>query len=307
VTFAVRHTTTYAYPAPVSASYGRAHLLPRPLPTQRVLSGAVAVQPHPDELAEHPDAFGNRTTWFALHRPHADLEVTATSLVEVAPRPAVGPAADQPWESVRDALAAAAAGGAPVDAEVLAAVPFVLPSPQAPSSPAAAAFALPSFRPGRPVLEVVADLADRIHRGIEFRAGATDVGTPVHRVLAQRAGVCQDLAHVAVAALRSMGLAARYVSGYLETDPPPGQPRLQGADVSHAWAAAFVPGAGWVDVDPTNDRWVGDRHVTVAWGRDYGDVAPLSGVVFTDGPTPSPEVRVDVRRVDPAAGGPTHA
>jgi transglutaminase-like putative cysteine protease len=298
VTFAVVHRTTYAYDAPVSASYGEAHLLPRDLPGQHVLSARIEIDPVPDEQADRLDWFGNRTTWFALHRPHDALHVTATSTVEVLGTAPGQLLADQPWEVVRDALGQVAAGsGAPPDPDLLAAVPFALDSPQLPRSAAAAAFALPSFRPGRPILEAVLDLTHRIHRDFDFEPGATAVGTPVEAVLARRAGVCQDFAHLAVAALRSVGLAARYVSGYLETDPPPGQPKLQGADVSHAWASVHVPQTGWVDVDPTNDQLVGGRYVTVGWGRDYGDVAPLKGVIFTDGDTTSLEVAVDVRRV----------
>jgi transglutaminase-like putative cysteine protease len=189
----------------------------------------------------------------------------------------------------------------PPDADSLAALSYVLDSPQVGGSAAAAAYAVLSFRPRRPILEAVEDLSHRIHRDFRFKPGATAVGTPVEEVLARRAGVCQDFAHLTIASLRSMGLAARYVSGYLETDPPPGQPKLQGADVSHAWASVFVPQIGWVDVDPTNDQTVGDRHITVAWGRDYGDIAPLKGVIFTDGDTTSLTVTVDVRR-KPAAG-----
>ena len=149
------------------------------------------------------------------------------------------------------------------------------------------------------------DLSARIHRDFTFRAGATQVGAPVETVLGRRAGVCQDFAHLTIAAARSVGLAARYVSGYLETDPPPGQEKLQGADVSHAWASVFVPQIGWVDIDPTNDQFVGDRYVTTGWGRDYGDVAPLKGVIFTDGETESLEVTVDVRRRVDAGPAPT--
>ncbi len=299
VTFAITHRTAYAYEAEVSASYGEAHLLPRDLPHQRVLARAITIDPAPDEQVDRTDWFGNATTWFALRAPHTALEVTATSTVEITGRDGTSDLlAAQPWEDVRDALVAAGEGdGAPPDPELLAAVELSLPSPQAAPTAAAAAFALPSFRPGRPILDAVEDLSHRVHAGLAFRPGATAVGTPVDDVLARRAGVCQDFAHLTIAALRSMGLAARYVSGYLETDPPPGRPKLQGADVSHAWVSVYVPQTGWVDVDPTNDQFVGDRHITTAWGRDYGDVAPLKGVIFTDGDTEALTVSVDVRRV----------
>jgi transglutaminase-like putative cysteine protease len=174
---------------------------------------------------------------------------------------------------------------------------FVLDSPCAVVVPGVRAFAAPSFPPGRRLDEAVADLSARIHHEFEFDPASTTIATPVAEVLAQRHGVCQDFAHLAIACLRAMGRPARYVSGYLETQPPPGQPRLQGADVSHAWFAAFMPGAGWVDFDPTNDVQPGDRHVTTAWGRDYADVTPLKGVIFGGG-AHTLEVAVDMVRLD---------
>ena len=298
--FRVVHATTYRYKSTVSASYGEAHLLPREVPGQRVVSSSLDISPRPGDLHERTDYFGNRAHFFSIAEGHTRLVVTATSTVEVRGR-ARGDQllADQPWEGVRAHLAAGSR-----DPAALAAREFVIGSAQAPVSPAAVAYGLPSFRPGRPVLEAVADLSSRIHADFEFRPGATSVGTPVEEVLGRRAGVCQDFAHLAISVLRSMGLAARYVSGYLETDPPPGKPKLQGADVSHAWPSVFVPDIGWVDVDPTNDQFVGDRYITTSWGRDYGDIAPLKGVIFTDGDTEALKVSVDVRRVpDPALGG----
>ena len=299
MTFAVVHTTTYTYESEVSASYGEAHLLPRSMPGQQVHTAELTVTPTPGTLDERVDWFGNRTHFFELSAGHTRLSVTASSTVDVTRQP-IGDQllASQSWESVRDRLAGGPGGGDP--ASVLAATEFLLASDQAPTTAAAAAYAVPSFRPGRPVLEAVEELSSRIHRDFEFQPGATTVGTPVDDVLRRRAGVCQDFAHLTIAALRSLGLAARYVSGYLETDPPPGKPKLQGADVSHAWASVFVPDIGWVDIDPTNDQFVGDRYITTAWGRDYGDVAPLKGVIFTDGDTQRLEVSVDVRRVRPA-------
>lgn len=292
--FRVSHRTTYTYDGPVSVSFGEAHLLPRDTTTQRVRSAQLSIEPIPGQMRERRDYFGNRTHYFELAAEHARLVVTATSEVEVTRADTASQLlADQPWESVRDRLT-----GGPADAELVAAREFTLDSPQAPATRAAAAYAVPSFRPGRSILDAVADLSTRIHRHFEFRSGATTVGTPVDHVLARRRGVCQDFAHITISALRSFGLAARYVSGYLETDPPPGQPKLQGADVSHAWPSVYVPDIGWVDIDPTNDQFVGDRYVTTAWGRDYGDVAPLKGVIFTDGDTQSLQVNVDVRRVD---------
>lgn len=297
MTYRVIHQTAYTYESEVSASYGEAHLLPRDMPGQVVLSSSLEVSPAPGQVTERTDYFGNRTHHFELHSAHTRLRVTADSLVQVSGRGLFGgedgldPAITQPWEAVRALL------DAPGDAETLAAVEFTLPSPQVGDSAAAAAYAVPSFTPGRPVLAAVEHLSHRINRDFSFRPGATGVGTPVDQVLGRRAGVCQDFAHLTLACVRSMGLAARYVSGYLETDPPPGQPKLQGSDVSHAWASLYVPGYGWIDIDPTNDQFVGDRYITTGWGRDYGDVAPLNGVIFTDGETESLRVSVDVRRV----------
>ncbi|HUG84598.1 MAG TPA: transglutaminase family protein [Euzebya sp.] len=303
MTYQVVHTTAYTYESEVSASYGQAHLLPRETPGQQVLSAVLQIDPAPDDLAERVDWFGNRTSFFAIASGHTSLTVTATSHVEVRGRGLGGRLlADQSWEAV---VASMAEPGGPTHgldrADGVTVTEYALDSPQAPRSPAAAAYAMPSFLPGRSILEAVEDLSRRIHRDFDFRPGTTAVGTPVTQVLTRRVGVCQDFAHLTVAALRSMGLAARYVSGYLETRPPPGQAKLQGADVSHAWASVYVPHVGWVDIDPTNNQFVGDRYITTAWGRDYGDVAPLKGIIFTDGDTERLRVSVDVRRVDTTA------
>ena len=304
--FEVTHTTSYVYESEVSSSFGEAHLLPRDMPGQQVLEADLTITPTPAEQTERQDYFGNRVSHFVLQEGHGSLEVTAHSVVDVTGRAPGGQhpteqlVAGQSWETVRDSLDRVARG-AP-DEGMEEAVEFVLDSPQAATTAAAAAYAWPSFGSGRPILDAVADLSRRIHTDFAFNPGATTVGTPVDEVLARRAGVCQDFAHLTIAGLRSMGLAARYVSGYLETDPPPGQPKLTGADVSHAWASIFVPQIGWVDIDPTNDQFVTDRYITTAWGRDYGDIAPLKGVIFTEGDTESLIVSVDVRRV-PASSG----
>ncbi|MGI9018155.1 MAG: transglutaminase family protein [Euzebya sp.] len=301
MTYRVTHTTAYVYESEVSASYGEAHLLPRDLPGQTVLDAELTIVPTPGQITQRLDYFGNRTHHFVLREGHSTLEVTATSLVAVN-RPDVPAVREdqQRWESVREQLRTAGAADGPPDPQVLAATEFTYDSPQVSRSAAAAAYAVPSFGADVPVLQAVADLSRRIHRDFEFKLGATGVGTPVDQVIACRVGVCQDFAHLTIAALRSMGLAARYVSGYLETQAPPGQPKLQGSDVSHAWASVFVPHVGWVDVDPTNNQFVSNRYVVTAWGRDYGDVAPLKGVIFTDGETESLRVSVDVRRVSEA-------
>jgi transglutaminase-like putative cysteine protease len=291
--YEVTHRTEYHYPSTVSSSFGEIIMLPRDLPGQSCVRSELAIEPAPHDLRERVDFFGNRTAYFAVLAPHTRLSVTATSLVQVHGRRAEpSPALDIGWEQARDLLRASTEG------ELLDARQFVLDSPLVTLADQLAEYAAPSFPPGRPVLAAVTDLASRIYRDFEFLPGATEVKTTIDEVFARRAGVCQDFAHVAIGCLRSLGLAARYVSGYLETRPPPGKARVAGADVSHAWVSAFVPGAGWVDADPTNDQLVNDRYVTTAWGRDYTDVPPLKGVIFTQGDVQDLRVSVDVVPVD---------
>lgn len=284
--YRITHRTRYAYSSPVSSSYGSLHLLPRDLDRQRCLSSAVVVDPAPEDAREHRDFFGNRVSYVAIHEPHAELTLTATSVVEVAESGGVPVFGQHAWETVRD--------GARDDLDVCQ---FALDSPLAGAGAEFAEYARASFAAGAAISEAVIDLSSRIHRDFEFVAGETEVDTPVAEVFAGRRGVCQDFAHVGIACLRSLGLPARYVSGYLETDPPPGKEKLVGADVSHAWFSVPVPGAGWLDVDPTNDLVVGGRHIVTAYGRDYGDVAPVKGVIYTRGQTEELEVTVDVTAI----------
>lgn len=290
VRYSITHRTRYAYGGDVRTSFGRAYLLPRRGPEQPEVTGEIVVDPAPDEQREHVDAFGNRSTYFAVRAPHRELTVLARSTV-VVDRPAAR-IGGRPWEEVRDGLRAQEERT------------WTLPSPRLPVLPEVAAYAAPSFTPGRPVGEAVADLSARIHRDFRYVGGATTVRSTLTDLLDGGEGVCQDFAHLAVAGLRSVGLAARYVSGYLETRPPPGVPKLRGADASHAWVSAWTgAGAheGWLDVDPTNDTVVGPSYVVLAHGRDYADVPPLKGVLFT-GPDGDGEsrmsVEVDLDRLD---------
>ena len=289
MTYRIVHRTEYEYDAPVSSSYGEAHLQPRGTATQECFASAVTIEPSPEDHRERRDFFGNRVTHFHVREPHTALLVTATSVVDVRPRPTPPELLDSPpWEACTTESAAAAT------AELLDARQFALSSPAVPRLDEAATFAAPSFPAGRPVLEAVADLSHRIWGEFDYSPGSTSVSTTVQDVLEARAGVCQDFAHLALSGLRSLGLPARYVSGYLETLPPPGQPKLQGADMSHAWLSVFVAGIGWVDIDPTNDQFANERYVTLAWGRDYADVPPLKGVIFTDAAENRLTVTVDV-------------
>jgi transglutaminase-like putative cysteine protease len=256
----------------------------------------VTIDPMPDDCRERTDFFGNRAVFFAILSGHRHLSVTTSSDVAVTGRPStLSLLGAQAWEDVRRGLAGT---DAVEPDQVFDAGQYALDSPLVAASPALADYARRSFAAGRPAVEALVELAERIHTDFEYQPGATTVTTSVEEVLACGKGVCQDFAHLAIGCLRSLGLAARYVSGYLETDPPPGRPRLQGADVSHAWASLFVPGAGWVDVDPTNRQLVNDRYVTTAWGRDYSDIPPLKGVIYTNGLEHELDVTVDVVRLE---------
>jgi transglutaminase-like putative cysteine protease len=288
MTYRVVHRTEYVYESEVSSSYGELYVLPLDAPTQVCRSSRVRIEPEPHNYRERTDFYGNRAAYFAVLEPHTRLSVTAESTVDVT-RPASLPlAVDQPWDTIRDRLRL------DPDDDAFDARGFLLDSPKVVVSPAVAAYAAESFPAGRPLTEALTDLAARIHADFAYEPGATSVRTTLTELLECRKGVCQDFAHLAVGCLRSVGLAGRYVSGYLETVPPPGRPRLVGADVSHAWASVFVPDAGWVDVDPTNDRFVSDRYVTTACGRDYGDVSPVKGVIYTESTKNELHVSVDV-------------
>ena len=269
--YRVVHETEYRYEWAADSAWQLAHLRPRAMPTQRLLGHRLQVEPQPAESVSDLDYFGNPIERFAVLSAHERLLVRSLAEVEVGrPDPVRRPL---PWEEQVVALRTAAPGLRWGLAQ------FVLASPQVPLLPAAAALARPIFSPGRDLRRALLGLAQRIREEFRFDPQATQVGTPLADVLAARRGVCQDFAHLMVSALRALGLPARYVSGYLLTDPPPGHPRLVGADASHAWVSAWCGDAGWVDIDPTNGRFVDESFVTVAWGRDYGDVAPLRGVV----------------------------
>lgn len=293
------HRTEYTYDDDVVASYGRAHLIPRHGEGQHRVSSHVEVSPDTADVREHTDFFGNRSLYFAVRIPHRALTVTAQSVVAVERG---GPDRDALRSSrareVRDRLA----NRGDLTDDLVSARSFVLPSPRVARSEAVTEFAQDLIRPGRSLDEVVVDLLDRINEGFTYVSGATTVKTTVGEVLARREGVCQDFAHLAVAALRSTGLAARYVSGYLETRPPPGKPRLVGADASHAWASVYAPRLGWFDFDPTNHKFVDDSYVVTAIGRDYGDVPPLRGVIYTESTENTLRVSVDMAPEEEFAG-----
>jgi transglutaminase-like putative cysteine protease len=294
VIYDVAHRTTYRYEEAVDLSYHVMRVLPRALPHQRILRAATIVTPAPVRVQDGTDYFGNAVTHMSLEESHAELVVDARCLVDVKFPPSPPPDSTPAWETVRDALDG---GGLPAET---AAVEFVRASPMAAFDDTVREFAAASFAPRAPLLACLLDLNRRIKAEFAFDARATNVATPVAEVMQLRRGVCQDFAHVMIAGVRAMGLAARYVSGYIRTYPAEGQTRRAGADASHAWISAFVPGFGWIDLDPTNDLVVGEEHVVLGWGRDYGDVAPVAGIIL-GGHDHVVDVGVDVIPVDQVA------
>ena len=275
--YRVRHTTRYRYAKTVDLASHMLHLSPRSLPQQRVLGASITATPEPSRRTGAIDHFGNTVNWLFLDRPHESFEVAAEAAVEVELPPPPSAAATLPWEAV---AAAAREGGE----GAWQAAEFTFDSPMVPAEPGAADYARPSFPPGRPVLAGLLEMLARIRRDFAYRAGVTTIATPIARVLEQRAGVCQDFSHLMIAGLRGLGLPARYISGYIRTRPPPGELPRRGADQSHAWVGCWLGAAhGWVDLDPTNDLVVRDEHVVLGWGRDFGDVSPLRGVLLGGG------------------------
>jgi len=272
--YRIEHETRYLYSARVATSEHVAYLRPRELPRQRVFRHELLVEPAPARSSRRADYFGNDVEQFTVLTPHAELLVRARSFVEVLAPPPPAFEESPPWEEVRKTFAYAKGQRSVEPAQ------FAYGSPYVSLDPDLADYARVSFAAGRPLLAAAFELMRRIHLEFRFDPKATTITTPVKRVFEERRGVCQDLAHLQIACLRSLGLSARYVSGYLLTDPPPGQPRLVGADASHAWLSVHCPRHGFVDLDPTNGVVPESRHVTLAWGRDFGDVSPLRGVIL---------------------------
>jgi transglutaminase-like putative cysteine protease len=290
--YRVTHITEFLYEALVGHCYNEARLLPCQLPQQKVFSADLQITPQPQDHYQRYDYFGNWTNYFSILQPHEKLVVTAISEVEVSAPSQLSRRETLPWEAVRNRLHNDRSG------ELVDASQYVLESPSVRVSELLAEYARPSFAEGRPLLDAVQDLMQRIFHEFKYDPEFSTIATPLSDVLEHRSGVCQDFAHLAIGCLRSQGLAARYVSGYIETLPPAGQERLVGADASHAWFSVFQPGAGWVDFDPTNNQLPQEQHITVAWGRDYADVTPLKGVAYGGGEHEL-KVSVDVMRLEP--------
>jgi len=294
--YRITHTTTYNYSQLVGLCQNEARLQPRECWRQQCHYSRFEISPAPVEMTGRLDFFGNRVSYFAIPQAHKRLIVSAISEVTVLPLSPDNLLNNPlPWEMAREWLQTAPLSDQ--SDETLQAKQYLLDSPMVTSCPELADYALPSFLPGRPVVEVVQDLMGRIYNDFTYDPSFTTIATPLSEVLAHRRGVCQDFAHLAIACLRSFGIATRYVSGYVETIPAAGKPRLVGADASHAWFAVYIPGGGWLDFDPTNNKLPEDQHITLAWGRDFADVTPLKGIAFGGGQH-TLAVSVDVLRLE---------
>lgn len=278
IRLSVSHATTYRYSVPVETARHLATIRPRDCPWQRVIFHRVCIDPLPSYEKSHVDAFGNEVRYFSFDAPHDYLQVTSETTVALTPRwTGLDASATRAWDDVAAGLCYRAGGAYMPESE------FVFASPNIALAPELSVYARPSFAPGTPLVAGAIDLMHRIHADFAYRPQTTAFDTPALNAFHLRHGVCQDFAQVMIGCLRSLGLAARYVSGYLRTMPPAGAPRLIGADASHAWVSVFCPGAGWVDLDPTNDVLADLDHVTLAYGRDYSDVSLLRGIILGGG------------------------
>ena len=294
--YRIIHRTEYRYSDVVTSSYGRGFLTPRDLARQRCLHHELRIDPEPADRSTSRDGYGNISTYFHVTTAHSALSVTSASVVEVDPVPpheySTGPAI-APWEDARPTGVAGAL-----------ATEFSLDLQPPEITDAVREYAALSFAAGRPLVETLGDLSSRIYTDFTYRSGSTTVSTLVDEVVAAREGVCQDFARLAIACLRANGLAASYVSGYLATNAPPGKERMLGIDATHAWAAVWTPGDVWLAFDPTNDQMVDQRYIVVGWGRDYADIPPLRGIIYTDSKRSVIKVSVDV---EPFEGEVIHA
>jgi transglutaminase-like putative cysteine protease len=276
--YQITHTTEYNYQRSVSACHNEIHLIPRNFQRQDCVTRQLQINPVAQDYRERTDFFGNTVAYFSIQQPHERLIVTAVSEVVVEPEKAqLDFYQNISWESVCERL------HANDQPENLNARQYLLDSPLVVSTPELANYAKPSFAKGNMLIQSVHNLMERIHNDFTYDPHFTTVSTPLDEVLQHRRGVCQDFAHLAIGCLRAQGIPARYVSGYVETLPPPGESRLIGADASHAWFSVYVNEVGWLDFDPTNNQMPMDRHITLAWGRDYSDVTPMKGIVFGGG------------------------
>jgi len=279
--YKITHTTKYEYTDKVGLSYNEALLMPRHCPNQQVISTNLSIEPYAADFRIREDFFGNRVAYFSIQQPHQVFSVTAVSEVLLTETSAqLDFYQGFAWETVREMLLQQHSPFLKQAPELLEARQYTLDSPLIETTAQLAEYARPSFIQGRSITEAVHDLMQRIYHDFTFDPDFTTLSTPLATVLEHRRGVCQDFAHLAIGCLRSQGLAARYVSGYIETFPAPGETKMVGADASHAWFSVYVPEQGWLDFDPTNNLLPSTQHITLGWGRDYGDITPLKGVIF---------------------------
>lgn len=289
--YAITHRTSYEYTAPVAVSHHVARLEPRQTAAQTPENFSLKISPQPVLRKARADYFGNQLCFFSVQETHRRLDIIASSRVQVLGHQSTAPENSPPWEEVATVFRD------PVAPEVISPYQFVFDSPHVRASLELADYARESFAKGRPLLEGALDLTRRIFKDFKYDSKATTIVTPLEEVLKERRGVCQDFAHLSTACLRSLGLPARYVSGYLRTRPPEGKEKLVGADASHAWFSIFCPRNGWKDFDPTNNLQVSEEHITVAYGRDFSDVSPVAGIL-TGGGQHEVKVSVDVKQID---------
>lgn len=291
--YQIKHITDYRYSDVVKQCYNVACVTPRKTGHQNCLRSQISIRPFPAYSQKRSDYFGNTVQHFAIQDPHRELTITVTSRVEIQERRrslafSFGNACQWAREQLRTNR----------NRETLEALEYLFDSPMIKCSEQLADLGRDLFTPDRPLLDAVGALTERIFTDFTYHPQSTTVATPLAEVLEHRRGVCQDFAHLAIGCLRSLGYPARYISGYLETLPPPGQQKLEGADATHAWIAVYSPGEGWVEFDPTNNTMAAEQHITTAWGRDYSDVTPLKGVLFGGGKSQQLSVKVDVKRIE---------
>jgi len=289
--YQIIHTTAYEYHQSVSLCHNIAKLAMRNTANQLCKSTVVQIKPEPDIISEYEDFFGNKVMYFAIQQEHEALTVTVKSHVEktVGENPTLNFFSEMSWEDAKMRLQEPGIDN-------FFARQFVAETPYTQKTDEISAYALLSFVSGRSIFGAARDLMQRIYQDFEFNPRFTTIATPLSEVMKLRKGVCQDFAHLAISCVRSVGLAARYVSGYLETIPPPGKQKLTGVDASHAWFSVYIPGSGWIDFDPTNNILPSQRHLCIGWGRDYADVTPLKGVILSSGDHEL-KVSVDVKRL----------
>lgn len=274
----ITHTTRYDYHDSVSLCHNEVRLTPRNFSRQACTSSIMSISPMPSIVEDRKDFFGNNVSFFSIQHPHEELYVTVSSYVSIVNSDNASAllAHKQPWELARQKLTED-------DFAFFEAKQFAMGSPMIPFYDEVWQYSMQSFSTGKPIVEACMDLMDRIFHDFEFHPGATTVSTPLSEIISEKKGVCQDFAHFGIACFRSVGLAARYMSGYIETLPPEGQEKLVGADASHAWISVYIPDIGWVDFDPTNNQIAGDKYIVIGWGRDYSDIVPMKGIIFSSG------------------------